>query len=544
MDSTITAVDVLIVGAGASGLTAALEFKTNSSFSYKVLEAAPHIGGRLQKLSNFTSFPIDIGGEWIHVNPEILNVIAGPTTTTTPAEKPTEDIDTIEYLPNYQVYNEDEVSGSGGTWTSATLNLNDYKFINYTWYDFFHDYIYESVVSDVVLNCQVTTVEWGNEESTNRQLQEEEQGDGGSAGTDAVVGDDYYYNEEAVREEENYYYDDYDDGIPVEEEEIEVESEGTDNIVSTTTKKPSSVKVTCADGRQWMAKYVVVTAPVKVLQQGTIQFQPSLPQDLQQAMNNIDIMDGLKVFMKFQTKFYDNIDAFEIADDFNDDDFILNGARFFYDETYGQFNVNNENILGFLAVGQLAQPYIALGTNNDAIIQLVLSELDEMFNGQASTNYITGFVQNWNEQPFIRGTYTSDNTDGTNVDVIREFSTRPENRIVFAGESFPPGNSVEWGYAHGAALSGRYFAQQVMSKLDPSLTSPSSSNNNINDEAADVDTSRGTTTDEEQQEAASSEKGSTPSTGTASASNTIHAMEHVSIMMNILMLMLFLRKIW
>ena len=64
--------DVIILGAGAAGLTAGYDLHY-SGVSYTILEASDRLGGRLQKLEGFASFPIDIGGEWIHLEPARVN---------------------------------------------------------------------------------------------------------------------------------------------------------------------------------------------------------------------------------------------------------------------------------------------------------------------------------------------------------------------------------------------------------------------------------------------------------------------------------------
>jgi protoporphyrinogen oxidase len=82
--------DVVIIGAGAAGLTAAYDLLRTTTTnggggggrpsSVTILEAhATAIGGRLRRMpidAAFTDFPIDVGGEWIHLEgPEILDVI-------------------------------------------------------------------------------------------------------------------------------------------------------------------------------------------------------------------------------------------------------------------------------------------------------------------------------------------------------------------------------------------------------------------------------------------------------------------------------------
>jgi len=67
--------NVIIIGAGAAGMYAGYLLKQNG-IEFKILEASSVYGGRLKKAENFANFPLDLGAEWIHVDPKILGEIA------------------------------------------------------------------------------------------------------------------------------------------------------------------------------------------------------------------------------------------------------------------------------------------------------------------------------------------------------------------------------------------------------------------------------------------------------------------------------------
>ncbi|MDC1022284.1 FAD-dependent oxidoreductase [Schleiferiaceae bacterium] len=67
---------VIIVGAGASGLAAAKILERNH-INYEIIEATGRYGGRLQKDTLLADFPMDLGAEWIHNQPGILNKLIG-----------------------------------------------------------------------------------------------------------------------------------------------------------------------------------------------------------------------------------------------------------------------------------------------------------------------------------------------------------------------------------------------------------------------------------------------------------------------------------
>ena len=67
---------VIIIGAGASGLAAAKVLE-QTNVDYLILEATNRYGGRLKKDTTLADFPIDIGAEWVHSAPIVLNVLKG-----------------------------------------------------------------------------------------------------------------------------------------------------------------------------------------------------------------------------------------------------------------------------------------------------------------------------------------------------------------------------------------------------------------------------------------------------------------------------------
>ena len=57
--------DVVIIGAGAAGLAAARRLQDKGA-SFRLLEAKPHIGGRVVTDSVTLGAPVDLGGHWLH----------------------------------------------------------------------------------------------------------------------------------------------------------------------------------------------------------------------------------------------------------------------------------------------------------------------------------------------------------------------------------------------------------------------------------------------------------------------------------------------
>ena len=71
MSSLPTTPDVVIIGAGTSGLSAAKALK-NNGYSVVVIEAESHVGGRCLTDHSLFGIPFDVGGSWLHsaaINP-------------------------------------------------------------------------------------------------------------------------------------------------------------------------------------------------------------------------------------------------------------------------------------------------------------------------------------------------------------------------------------------------------------------------------------------------------------------------------------------
>lgn len=162
-----TAVDVLIIGAGASGLTAAHDLidVKDSGLNVKILEARDRIGGRTAKLAGFAddNVPIDLGGEWLATDKSFLDDIAGTSssssnTLSSMSRTPSMRMETITWYPTEYLYNEKD-----GSWDDPMARESMLKFVNSTWYDFFATFIAtDTVMDNVIFDCAVTTVDHSN----------------------------------------------------------------------------------------------------------------------------------------------------------------------------------------------------------------------------------------------------------------------------------------------------------------------------------------------------------------------------------------------
>ena len=148
---------VIIIGAGASGLAAAKVLEQNN-VDYLILEATNRYGGRLKKDTTLADFPIDIGAEWIHSSPIVLNVLKG---------KKGEQID--EELIPYKLKNTASWDGEkykvNPKWENNAMYsfMPESKFKNSTWYDYVDKNIAQTVKHKIKYNSPVTEINYSDD---------------------------------------------------------------------------------------------------------------------------------------------------------------------------------------------------------------------------------------------------------------------------------------------------------------------------------------------------------------------------------------------
>jgi len=352
---------IAIVGAGAAGLTAGFLLKRHG-VDFEIIEAAPLYGGRIKKVAGFADFPIDIGAEWIHTDPEILTDLIN---------EPNANADVMVYDP--QIIK---------SWKRERLkNCNyigsfysEWKFKRSTWFDFFEQFIVPEVADKIVLNTPIEAI--------------------------------------------NYETD-------------KVTLKSTDNTL-------------------FEADKALVTIPIKTLQQQQIRFQPNLPNEKTAAINKVFMGDGIKVFIEFKEKFYPDILSFgNIFRALNEEE------KFVYDAAFKKGS--DKHILALFAINEKAAAYTQL-QSEEAIMAKFLGELDAMFEGKATANYIKHVVQNWSNEPYIQGAY-SYSFDGNKKSIFQAIQNHVKNKIYFAGEALSIKHQAT---VHGACESAYHTIANIL----------------------------------------------------------------------------------
>ncbi len=351
---------VLIIGAGAAGLTAGHVLKQHN-IEFEILEASGVHGGRVKKTDDFADFPIDLGAEWIHTDPAILaKLLNDPSQTMT--------IEPIIYSPESMYFWNDGKLQKRNFFSNF---YGEYKFKHTTWYDFFEQYIVPGIRDQITYNSPVTEIDY--------------------------TGDKVY--------------------------------------------------VRNVDGDLFEADKVIVTVPLPILQNDSITFQPALPAEKVNALTQVDVPPGIKVFIEFSEKFYPDIVSIGGVSSA--------GEEIFYDAAFRKDT--QRNVLALFSVGDQAGAYTNLDTEEE-IINLILSQLDEMFEGKASETYMKHIIQNWSKEPFIQGSYS--HYGASEMENINTLAQAIDNKVYFAGEAYTYESSST---VHGAGESAYVAVEALLS---------------------------------------------------------------------------------
>ena len=376
---------VIIIGAGVAGLYAGYVLKSKG-IDFQILESAPHYGGRLGKLTGFANFPIDIGAQWMHGKNSIVGDLIRKTNTAIAIDESSE-----KYWFNNQIVS--SLPKDINAIFTNEENTSDVSFADFAIQNGFGDEyknIVEAIAGDSGASASSLSAYW-------KTIEEENWNSGD---------DDFKFQET--------FYDLIEKQIAIQvQDQIQLNTP-----VKQIDYSGSTIEVTDSSNNVYKADKVIITVPITILKSGDIEFIPALPTQKTIAFSKIGMDAGMKVFLKFSTKFFDEN--------------ILGGSlcASYADESIGK--VQSDNVLLAFIMGQQAEYLTSLG-NDTAITNALLQELDTMYNGQATAHFVASHVQNWTTNPYIKGAY-SYSTIGMG-DARKLASESIAKKLYFAGEA-------------------------------------------------------------------------------------------------------------
>jgi lysine-specific histone demethylase 1B len=338
----------------------------------------------LGKLSGFADYDVDTGAQWLHGTNNILGDLILQTKT-----KITIDDSSMSYWFENNMVTELPKD----PYIFEHKNLPDISFKDYAHQqglDNSYDQIVEAIAGDQGASASLLSAYWNSKDEENW-----------------VSGD-----------EDFKFSDTFFDFIHQQFAQPIVNQINLNKPVVSIDYSGTQIQVTDQTGAEYFCDKLIVTVPISILKLNEIQFNPALPATKTDAFARFGMGPGMKVFLKFNVKF------------FPENTYGGSVCAAYLDDSIGK--TSNDIVLIAFVMGDQAANLHSLG-NDAAITNTLIQELDLMFNGQASLYFMQSFVQDYTDKPFIKGAY-SYSTIG--MDNARQIAAEPiDNKVFFAGEA-------------------------------------------------------------------------------------------------------------
>lgn len=411
---------VVVIGAGISGLAAAKKLK-EKGFNVIVLEAQEKVGGRL-RTNRSLGIAFDEGASWIHgINGNPITTLAqqaGMNTFETVDDQSDACYDIGGILRNATAYDNAE------TELYSILNtLKNNGNASQSFEAVFNN-LYPAKANDRLwqfLLSTYVTFDTGDLNKLSSLLYNEGEEFGG---VEKIATNGY-------------------DTIPKYlATNLNIQLNQRVTKIDYTNSK---AKIT-HNGTETEADYVLVTVPLGVLKNNTIQFSPALPTTKQTAIQKIGMNCVDKFLLTFSTTFWDNTQYICYTPSAKD--------KFNYFVNINKFNPSVNALMTFAYADYARQTE----TMTDAqIINEIMIHLKDIY-GNNIPNPANLLRTKWqsNENSFGAYSYTA---VGTEMKHFEDLAEEINNKIFFAGEHT---NADYFSTAHGAYLSGIREADKII----------------------------------------------------------------------------------
>ena len=405
--------EVVIIGAGASGLYAAHKLLSRGVANVKVLEASGVIGGRIRPLTGFTDFDIELGAEEIHgkksdwydlveaagkqfvdVSDEDYLSLDGNLVSETDAEQDAEVQAAWNLLSQAESY--------GGPEITAEQYINDNGITNRVRH-----------ILDATLGNEYGT---SNARLSMRSLADES--DKWSSG-----GKNYGITTSYLSVLQSQLAD-------------AVAKVTLNTAITSIDYSGATIQLTDSNGQTHTADKLIITVPLAVLKAGDIAFIPALPQSKQTAIDTIGMDAGMKIILKFSSRFWP-ADTGSI---------ITNGVvPEFWAPGHGR---GTNNILTAFVMGEEAETLSAAGNN---AVNMVLTDLEALFPSAGVAGLLQdSHIADWTKEPFIKGGYSYPSAGSSAQRSV--LAATIDEKLFFAGEAANVNGHIAT--VHGAMEAG------------------------------------------------------------------------------------------
>jgi lysine-specific histone demethylase 1B len=374
---------VLVIGAGVAGLYAGNTLQT-MGIDFQILEASSSIGGRVGWLTGFAKFPIDLGAQWLHGN----STMFASTISSSNTQISLDDSEVSYWFQNSLVSTLPKNINIFETSSAPDVSFRDYA-------------IQQGLNNEYLPIVESFAATQGSSSSRLSVYFTNKEEELWSSGTGDYKFQDTY---------SNFLFN-------------QVNPEVISKVIRETPVvkidySQSTIIVTDSNNKQYTADKILLTVPISILKNKSIEFIPPLPTKKQEAFDAIGMDAGMKVFLRFSQRFY------------SQNTIGGNVCATYIDDSIGK-KIDDYVLLAFV-MGDQAEKLSALNSHQE-IVSTLLKELDTIYNGNASKYYQDSFVKDWSKEPYIQGAY-SYSTIG--IGNARSIAAEPiGKKIYFAGEA-------------------------------------------------------------------------------------------------------------
>jgi monoamine oxidase len=435
---------VLVIGAGASGLAAAQTLQSKGC-SVTVLEARDRIGGRIHTVE-LGGNKIDLGAQWIHG--------IGPNAGDHPRWEG-------KLNPIYQFVRDNGIktvpTSKGDKPDTVALYWSKYpgKQIDKEVFEDFESRLDDHFNKKVPSSSKDTSIQdiledfdYGSEPDIKQVYDSVvsilySQFDGADL-TD--ISAKYFDSVLTWKGPEHIFPDGYIQVIDALSKGLEIQ---LNKVVATIDYSQDKVYVETTDGQIYTADKVIVTVPLGILKEGSIQFIPKLSKDKQGAINRLGmgIMD--KIWLEFPEAFWKND---------KESDFICYASDTpgVWVENFNFHKFTGKPLIVMFNVGQAAIEMSSL--SDEEVLETAMKAIRNWYpDAPDCVNYIR---TNWSKDPYSKGSYPYVKIGASveDFDLYREFEST-NSKVFFAGDGTVSGMI---GCVHAAYISGVDAANSAM----------------------------------------------------------------------------------
>lgn len=420
-------VDVIIVGAGAAGLSAA-RILINSGKSVCILEARERIGGRIHTIrgEGFT-VPVEAGAEFMHGELPLTKALMKEA--------------------NVSYY-----SGRGRTWNVENNQLTEGDLFHDDW-DLLLDCL-NKLASDMTLGDFLRKYFSDPKyesltDAVKRFVQGYDAADAEKASAHALRDEWNSEDIKGFRPEGGYsqLMDYLLAGIQKRGAEVKLSA-----VVAKIQWKPGQVEIVTDKNERFESRTALITVPVTLLKRQAIIFEPSLIRH-KEALQHLEVGGVIKFLIEFNDRIWERKD-FSMQRQMPGLNFLFSDA--FVPTWWTQNPVGVPLLTGWLA-GPVTK---TLRQDDRTLLNNAFKSLAYLFDcteEQLSSEVRAAKVINWAEDPYAFGAYAYKTLKTSSA--LKVFSEPVENTLYFAGEAFYDG--AEMGTVEAALASGEEVAVRL-----------------------------------------------------------------------------------